>query len=54
MADAGTDPLDFTGRVVIVTGGTKGVGRGITQRFLDAGARGGRHGAQRARRTDPR
>ena len=38
MTDAGTDPLDFTGRVVIVTGGTKGVGRGITDRFLDAGA----------------
>ena len=30
--------LDFTGRVVLVTGGTRGVGRGITTRFLDAGA----------------
>jgi len=30
--------LDFTGRVVIVTGGAKGVGRGITQRFLEKGA----------------
>ena len=30
--------LDFTGRVVIVTGGTKGVGRGITERFRSAGA----------------
>jgi NAD(P)-dependent dehydrogenase (short-subunit alcohol dehydrogenase family) len=30
--------LDMTGRVVIVTGGGKGVGRGITARFLDAGA----------------
>jgi len=30
--------LDFGGKVVIVTGGAKGVGRGITQRFLDAGA----------------
>src|SRR4051794_20684735 len=38
MVDAGTDPLDFTGRVAVVTGGTKGVGRGITDRFLDAGA----------------
>lgn len=32
------DALDQTGRVVIVTGGTKGVGRGITDRFLEAGA----------------
>ena len=32
------DELDFSGRVVIVTGGTKGVGRGITQRFLERGA----------------
>ena len=31
-------PLDMTGRVVIVTGGTRGVGRGIAKRFLDAGA----------------
>ena len=30
--------LDFSGRVVIVTGGTKGVGRGITERFVGAGA----------------
>lgn len=30
--------LDFRGKVAIVTGGGKGVGRGITQRFLDAGA----------------
>jgi len=30
--------LDQSGRVVIVTGGTKGVGRGITDRFLEAGA----------------
>jgi NAD(P)-dependent dehydrogenase (short-subunit alcohol dehydrogenase family) len=32
------DPLDLSGRVVIVTGGCRGVGRGIAQRFLDAGA----------------
>ena len=37
MADR-EDPLDFTGRVVLVTGGTKGVGRGIAQRYLDLGA----------------
>lgn len=33
-----TAPFDFTGRVAIVTGGTKGVGRGISTGFLDAGA----------------
>jgi NAD(P)-dependent dehydrogenase (short-subunit alcohol dehydrogenase family) len=30
--------LDFGGRVAIVTGGARGVGRGITRRFLEAGA----------------
>ena len=30
--------LDFRGRVVLVTGGTRGVGLGITRAFLDAGA----------------
>ena len=30
--------LDLSGRAVIVTGGGKGVGIGITQRFLEAGA----------------
>lgn len=30
--------LDLSGKVVIITGGTKGVGRGIASRFLDAGA----------------
>jgi NAD(P)-dependent dehydrogenase (short-subunit alcohol dehydrogenase family) len=32
------DPLDMTDKVVIVTGGCRGVGRGIAERFLDAGA----------------
>ncbi|MDD1139364.1 SDR family oxidoreductase [Pseudomonas sp. TNT2022 ID233] len=32
------DALDFRGKVVLVTGGGKGAGRGISQRFLDGGA----------------
>jgi len=32
------DPLDMSGKVVIVTGGGRGVGRGISSRFLEAGA----------------
>jgi len=33
-----TDELDFHGKTVIVTGGCRGVGRGITQRFAGLGA----------------
>ena len=33
-----SDALDMSGRVVIVTGGSRGVGRGITTRFLEQGA----------------
>ena len=32
------DPLDMSGKVVIVTGGPRGVGRGICLRFLEHGA----------------
>lgn len=32
------NPLDFSGKAVIVTGGGKGIGRGISERFLQAGA----------------
>jgi NAD(P)-dependent dehydrogenase (short-subunit alcohol dehydrogenase family) len=33
-----SDHLDMTGKVVVVTGGSRGVGRGIVETFLDAGA----------------
>ena len=33
-----TRPLDYSGKAVIVTGGSRGVGRGISERFLAAGA----------------
>ena len=33
------DLLDFTGKVVIVTGASQGIGAGIAQRFGEAGAR---------------
>ncbi|AQA26193.1 NADH(P)-binding family protein [Rhodococcus sp. MTM3W5.2] len=33
------NPADFTGRAVLVTGGTKGIGRVVAETFLAAGAR---------------